>query len=249
MPRQLILALGLSAALLAVGPSGRAVAVQATATATSESAAPGHALEGRLASAAVADEGAAAGHGAAASHGGGEAQPNILEPQPSLAIWTVVVFLGLLLVLGRFAWKPLLGALHQREEHLEHVLHDTEKARNEAERLLAEQRRILAETQESVRSMLEEARREAQAAADEIARKAQADADAARQRAERDITTARDQALIEIWSKASELAVTVAGKVLSRELGPDEHRRLIEVATRELPAAPSGRNGQGGGRA
>ena len=64
----------------------------------------------------------AAGHGAAAS------EPNILEPQPSLAIWTVVVFVGLLLVLGRFAWKPLLEALHQREDHLEHVLHDTERA-------------------------------------------------------------------------------------------------------------------------
>ncbi len=82
------------------------------------------------------------GH-AAPGHEGGEAKPNILEPQPSLAIWTVVVFLGLLLVLGRFAWKPLLNALHQREEHLEHCLLQTERARNESEQLLAEHRRQL----------------------------------------------------------------------------------------------------------
>jgi F-type H+-transporting ATPase subunit b len=94
--------------------------------------------------------------------------------------------------------------------------------------------------------MLDEARREAQAAADEINRKAQADAEAARQRAERDIASARDQALVELWSKSAELAVSVAGRVLARDLGPDEHRRLIETAMNELPAAPAGANGQGG---
>jgi F-type H+-transporting ATPase subunit b len=185
---------------------------------------------------------------AEAEHVAAEGEPNILEVQPSLALWTVVVFVGLLLVLARFAWKPLLNALHQREEHLEHVLHDTERARNEAESLLAEHRRTMAEAQEKVRAMLDEARREAQAASDEIARKAQAEAEAARQRAERDIASARDRALLEIWSKSAEMAVAVAGKVLDRQIGPDEHRRLIEAAINELPESPAGRNGQGGAR-
>jgi F-type H+-transporting ATPase subunit b len=196
---------------------------------------------------AAAAEGA---HGAAASgHGAGaEETPNFLESQPSLAIWTVVVFIGLLLVLGRFAWKPLLAALHQREEHLEHVLLDTERARNEAEALLAEHRRLMAEAQDKVRAMIDQARHEAQAAADEVTRKAQEETEAARHRAERDIATARDQALVELWSKTAELAVSVAGKVLARDLGPDEHRRLIDTAVGELPAAPSAHNGhrQGG---
>jgi F-type H+-transporting ATPase subunit b len=149
-----------------------------------------------------------------------------------------VVFVGLLIVLSRFAWKPLLDALHQREVHLEHVLHDTERARNEAEGLLAEHRRLMADAQEKVRAMLEEARREAQGAADEIIKKAQGEAEAARHRAERDIATARDQALVELWSKSAELAVSVAGRVLARDLGPDEHRRLIETALTELPSGP-----------
>jgi F-type H+-transporting ATPase subunit b len=195
----------------------------------------------------AAAEGTAAAHGAAAH--GTEESPNFLEPQPSLAIWTVVVFIGLLLVLGRFAWKPLLAALHQREEHLEHVLLDTERARNEAEALLAEHRRLMAEAQDKVRGMLDQARHEAQAAGDEITRKAQAEAEASRHRAERDIATARDQALVELWSKAAELAVSVAGKVLARDLGPDEHRRLIDTAVKELPAAPAAHNGHGHGGA
>jgi F-type H+-transporting ATPase subunit b len=167
-------------------------------------------------------------------------EPNILEPQPSLAIWTVVVFLGVLFVLGRFAWKPLLQALEQREEHLEHVLLDTERARNESERLLAEHRRLMAEADERARALLEDARAHARAITEEMLAKARAEAEAEQQRARREIETARDQALNEIWSKTADLAVSVAGKVLGRTLGPDDHRRLVEAAVSELPASHNG---------
>jgi F-type H+-transporting ATPase subunit b len=225
MPRQLILALALAALLPALGLPAAAA-----------DSAPASGTESRLVSQAVADLEPADAHAAPAHGAAGD--PNILEAQPSLAIWTVVVFVGLLLVLSRFAWKPLLEALHQREVHLEHVLHDTERARNEAEGLLGEHRKLMAEAQEKVRAMLEEARREAQGAADEILKKAQVEAETARQRAERDIATARDQALVELWSKSAELAVSVAGRVLARDLGPDDHRRLIATAVAELPSGP-----------
>lgn len=182
-------------------------------------------------------------HGADASHGGGHGggQPNILEPQAPLAIWTVVVFVVLLTVLGKFAWKPLLKALEAREEHLLHVLHDTEKARNDAERLLVENQKQLAHAAEQARAVLEQARRDAEAAAESIVKKAQAEAEASRERAEREIATAKDQALDEIWTKTADLAVSVAGKVLVQELTPDDHRRLLDVAVAQLPS----QNGQG----
>ena len=161
-----------------------------------------------------------------------------MEIQSPLAIWTLIVFLGLLLVLGKFAWKPLMKALDEREAHLEHVLLDSERARNEAEALVAQHRRELAQAADQVRSrLMEEARREAiQASADSILRRAQAEAEAARERAEREITNARDQALMEIWSKTADLAVSVAGRVLTKELNESDHRRLLEVALGELPA-------------
>ncbi len=183
-------------------------------------------------------------HGAGeASHGGGHGagQPNILEAQAPLAIWTVVVFVVLLTVLGKYAWKPLLKALEAREEHLLHVLHDTEKARNDAERLLVENQKQLANAAEQARAVLEQARRDAEAAADTIVKKAQAEAEASRERAEREIATAKDQALDEIWTKTADLAVSVAGKVLVKELTPDDHRRLLDVAVAQLPS----QNGQG----
>jgi F-type H+-transporting ATPase subunit b len=170
--------------------------------------------------------------------------PNIMEIQPNLAIWTVVVFAGLMLVLGKFAWKPLMTALHERESHLEHVLLDSEKARNEAEALAAQHRKELALAADQVRALIEEARKEATVAANSIIQKAQAEAEESRKRAEREIVGAKDQALMEIWSQTADLAVSVAGKVLGKELGESDHRRLVEMAMGELPA-----NGQEGSRA
>jgi F-type H+-transporting ATPase subunit b len=227
----------LAAILLATAAWGRA--------AQESHEAGGHAPAAGQQAAAPAHE-AAPAHDA--SHGGSEGSSNPLELQPGLAIWTVVVFVLLLLLLGRFAWQPLLRALHQREHHLQHVLEETERARNESEALLAEHRRQMARATDEVRALLDKARQDAQATADQLVRQAHDEAEASRQRAQRDIASARDQALAEIWQKAADTAVTVAGRVLSTELTPDDHRRLLDAAIRELPAA-AGSNGQGGHRA
>ncbi|MGC8643599.1 MAG: F0F1 ATP synthase subunit B [Isosphaeraceae bacterium] len=232
-----MLGLGLLAAslwALAPGAARGAAASQAAGQETHRQAEaePGHAP--------------AAGH---AAEGEGEAKANPMEIQPALAIWTVVVFVGLLWVLKRFAWGPLSQALHQREEHLEHCLLQTEKARNESEQLLAEHRRLMAQADDRIRALLDKAQKDAQASADEIIKTAQAEAEAARDRVQREISTARDQALAEIWSQTANVAVSVAGRVLSRELDENEHRRLLDLAIKELPSLTPSTNGHGGAHA
>jgi F-type H+-transporting ATPase subunit b len=182
--------------------------------------------------------------GAKAAHesSGDEATP--MKAEPALAFWTLVVFVLLMLVLGRFAWKPLLAALHNREKHLEHVLLETERARNESEAALAEHRRLMAKASDEVRAILDKARQEAEAAANERAKQAQTEAEATKQRALRDIAAARDSALAEIWEKTADMAVTVAGRVLDKQLTETDHRRLLEAAIKELPAAANGRGGK-----
>lgn len=176
---------------------------------------------------------------AGGDHGAG-GQPNILEPQLPLAFWTLVVFIVLLIVLKKFAWGPLSKALHDREHRNEETLAQTERARSEAERLLAENRREMEQAQQRVQAMLDEARRAAQANADEIRRTAQTEAESTKQRALSEISVARDQALTELWSQTANLAVNVAGKVLNRELNDEDHRRLIAQATAELPSEAKG---------
>jgi F-type H+-transporting ATPase subunit b len=160
---------------------------------------------------------------------------NPLQAEPALAFWTVIVFAGLLFLLGKYAWTPLMTALHDREHGLERTLEETERARHESEKVLAEHKAVMARAADDVRAILEKARVDAQTAADQIVKAAQAEAEASRQRAVRDINTAKDQALTEIWTKSAEVAVSVAGKVLSKQLGEEDHRRLLDAAISELP--------------
>lgn len=193
---------------------------------------------------AVAPAHEAAGHEESVA----EEESEVLAPKPDLALYSVVVFVLLLVVLGKFAWGPLVRALDEREKYNEETLRQAEHARAESERLLAEHRSLMAQANDQVRALIEQARKDASTTADTIVKKAHEEAEANRQRAERDIAHARDQALVEIWSKTADLAVSVAGKVLSRELGPDEQRRMVDVAMNELPQAPSASgNGQGVG--
>lgn len=190
-------------------------------------------------------------HGAAAHTADGSgheaaAEPNIMEFKPSLAITTALVFGLLLLVLGRYAWGPLSRALDQRERAQEEAVERAELAKAEAERLLAEHRQMMAEAHDKARALQDQIRQTAEQTAATIVAKAQQEAEAAKARAERDIATARDQALGEIWSKTADLAVSVAGRVLSRELGPEEHRRLVSTAMSELAEVGNGRSAGGG---
>ena len=123
---------------------------------------------------------------------------------------------------------------------------ETERARNESEANLAEHRKLMARAGDEVRAILEKARKEAEATGRrQLIKQAQAEAELAKQRAQRDIASARDQALAEIWEKTADMAVAVAGKVLSKELTDAEHRRLLDVAIKELPAKATA-NGHGG---
>jgi F-type H+-transporting ATPase subunit b len=126
---------------------------------------------------------------------------------------------------------------------MQHTLLESERARNEAERIMVENRRQLAHATDQVRELIEKGRADAQAAADAIIQKAHAEAEAALHRAEREIQTAKDSALTEIFSKTADLAVTVAGRVLTKQLDATTHQQLVEAAIAELPSSSNGHGG------
>ncbi len=187
-------------------------------------------------------------HGRGRGRAAGTEDINPLEAEAEPGALDLVVFVLLMVVLGRFAWKPLLAALHNREQHLEHVLLETERARNESEANLAEHRKLMARAADEVRGILDKARQEAQATADRSSSRPRPRPSWPSSGPSATSRQARDQALAEIWEKTADMAVSVAGRVLSKELNDTEHRRLLDAAIKELPAAPAS-NGQGGKRA
>jgi len=161
-----------------------------------------------------------------------------------LGIWTFVVFVILLVVLGKYAWGPVMGGLDKREANLRKAHDDADNARAEAQKALDEVKVRLAKTSDEIRAMLDEARRDAQAVKDQMKADAGAEAAAERDRMRREIEMARDQALEQIYQQAVQLAALMSSKAVKRELTPSDHARLLDEALADLRTnLDTGRNG------
>src|SRR5262249_10494578 len=127
-----------------------------------------------------------------------------------IGIWTVVVFLGLLFVLTKYAWKPMLQGLEKREKDIHAAVEEARRAKDEAHQIRAQLEQERQKGYDEVRGMIEDARKEAEQLKER--RKAEADAEIAaeRQRLRREMAVARDQALQEMWRQAADLATLVS---------------------------------------
>jgi F-type H+-transporting ATPase subunit b len=151
-----------------------------------------------------------------------------------LALWTFFLFILLLIVLGKFAWKPIAQALEARERAIEDNIAKAEGAAAEARTMLSEYEKKLAGAADEVRAMLEEARRDAEHTKQEIVAEARVAAKDEHDRVIRDINTAKDQALKELAEKSTNIAVALAGKIVRAQLTKDDHANLVKDAMSRL---------------
>jgi F-type H+-transporting ATPase subunit b len=179
-----------------------------------------------------------AGHGGAAHSG----PPSPLAFNPSLAIWTLVVFTLLLAVLYKFAWGPISQALDLREKKIADNIAAAEQANLDAKRMLADYEAQLAGAYEKVRGIMEEARRDAETTAKQIEADAHARAAADIERGKHEIETATAQALKELAETSANLAVDLAGRIVNSKLNAADHASLITQALSKFPKGSAGHN-------
>jgi F-type H+-transporting ATPase subunit b len=171
-----------------------------------------------------------------------EAQPNPLGIDADLAVWTAVVFFALFAVLAKFAWGPISEALDKREKHIADNIEAARRRDEDSRQLLAEYERKLAGAADQVRSMLDEARQDADRTKQEIVAEAKAAAQGEHQRAMREIRTATDAAVEELSQRSADLAVELAGKIISAKLTPEERSRLVQDSLSKFAAAAPSKN-------
>ena len=160
----------------------------------------------------------------------------LVQLDPGLYIWTIVVFLILLALLGKFAWRPLLEALEQRQESIRRSLDDAAKAKQELERLQTESQRILAEARSEAESIVARTRDDANRLRDEMRQKAQAEAANIVKNAQKQIELETNRAIQQIRHEAVDLSVAIASKLLQRNVSKQDNERLIEETFRQLEA-------------
>jgi F-type H+-transporting ATPase subunit b len=159
---------------------------------------------------------------------------NLMELRWDLGLYTVVVFVLLFLILRKAAWGPMLEGLQKREENILGALSEAQKAREEAKGIREQLQKELDNASQKVHGLLDEARKDASKLKDDMVADARKEIQTERDRLHREIGTAKDQALKDIWDQTAQLATLVSAKAIQRELGADDHRRLVDEALAEM---------------
>ena len=171
------------------------------------------------------------------SHANASAElENPAEWRYDMAICTFVVFLILLTLLRVFAWGPIMTGLQRRETTIAARIEEAERnAEESAAQLQAHKDKMAAAAQER-QEIIAGARRDADAVADKIRDEAQKDAVRERQRALAEIQSAKNAALRDVAEKGADMAVLLAGRIVRRELNPQDHAELITEALGKFPS-------------
>lgn len=157
--------------------------------------------------------------------------------------WTVLIFVGLLWVLGKYAWRPMLEALSRREQFIRQTVESARKERSEAERMLAEYRSLMAKSKAEAQAILEQGRQDAEAARQRLHAQAQGESEQMIQRARQEITLSKQSALQDLQNVAADLSVSVASKIIQRNLSPADQQRLVEESLKQLTGGNGGVKG------
>ncbi len=181
--------------------------------------------------AATVETGAAAEAHADDAHAGGGHETGVpMDPKGDLALWSFVVFLLFLGVLGKFAWKPMIEGLDKREASIRSAIVEAEENRKKAEAMLADYQKKLKEAEQHVQSMIAEARRDAERTSQDLIAAAQRDVDLLRQRTKDEIRQAKDAALADVFSQLNTQVVLATEHVLGRALQDSDQERLVSEA-------------------
>ena len=158
----------------------------------------------------------------------------LIQVDPGLFIWTILTFLVLLGLLGKFAWKPLLAALDSRHELIKNSLDDADKAKQELERLQQDSREIISEALVEAQSIVAKSRSEAEKLKGEMRQKAKEEADSIVRSAEKQIQVETEKAIAEIRGEVVDLSLLVASRLVKKNLSKEDNQSLIEESLKQI---------------
>ena len=167
---------------------------------------------------------------------------DLLSPNAGVMFWTLIIFVVLLFVLSRYAFKPLTAAVEAREKHLEEMIQSAKADREEAARLLAEQQKALDASRADAQRVVAESRITADKLRNEMIEQTKQQQRELLERARGEIDNERKRAITDLRREAVDLALAGASRLVERNLDDQTNRSLVESF---LASAPVGGNGRG----
>lgn len=167
-------------------------------------------------------------------HGGGHDISVPLKWKSDLALFSLITFILFVVVLGKFAWGPMIQGLDKREAGIMKAISDAEDNRRKSQAMLAEYDQKLKAAEQTVQAMVAEARRDAERAGQDLIASAQREVGLIRDRAKDDIRQATDTALAEVFTQINSKVVLATERVLGRALQDGDQERLVSEALAEI---------------
>jgi len=158
----------------------------------------------------------------------------LLNIDPGLVIWTIVTFVILLWVLKKFAWKPILSMIEERETTIRASLDEAEKAQAQAEATMQEYQKKLEEARKEAREIISEGKDSAEKIKSEIVAEAQKQKQKMLVDARKQIESEREKALKQIRNSVADIAVAAASRIIDRQLNAEMQSDIIEETMQDF---------------
>ncbi len=177
---------------------------------------------------------------AAMAHAGGRAAnagARLMSINVGMAFITLIIFVVLLLVLSRFAWRPLIAGLGRRENAIRESVQAAAAAQAQVEQTRKQLEEKIAEVQRQASQQLQQAKMDASKAAEAIHQRAEAEARAMKDQALRDIEAAKQQALGDLARRSADLSIELASRIIKREINAADQRKFLDESLAQLTAS------------
>ena len=165
---------------------------------------------------------------------------NLITPDPGTVLWTLITFFILAVLLAKFAWKPLLTTLQERERTIRESLEQAQKARAEGEETLRRNQEILSQARRETAAILEQGKREAETLRAEILAQARKEAQDLVEQGKRQVQFEQKQAMEQLRRQVADLAIQAAERLITRSLDDSAQRQLVDDYIRGLTALQPG---------
>jgi F-type H+-transporting ATPase subunit b len=151
----------------------------------------------------------------------------LLTPGTGLIIWQLIVFVLLIFLMAKLAWKPILNSLKDRERSIQEALDTAEKARLEMSKLKADNENLLKQAREEREKILRDARDASNRMKEEAQADAKKSADRIIEEARAAINAEKATALKEVRALVANLSLEIAGKILQKNLSDDKAQKNL----------------------
>ncbi|MCE3228391.1 MAG: synthase, subunit b [Bacteroidetes bacterium] len=152
---------------------------------------------------------------------------SLITPGIGLIFWTSVVFLLLVGILGKFAWKPILNAIKTREKNISDALASAESALNDMRELKSNNEKILAQAREERDALMKEAREAKESIIAEAKTKATKESERILASAREQINNEKNAAITDLKNQVATLSIDIAEKILKSDLSSDEKQKAL----------------------